>query len=519
MIQIAKNAGFNYLATLVVAITGFLSSIFAARVLGPSSFGVFSYATWLFSTLLLFTDIGISSAIQKFISELEGSDARTTGNRLSLGLFIIQIAIGLTIGMLIISNRSRFENIIPQQHFQEYLTIIGIGIPIAITVAIFRARIAGFQRFDILSIISIITGVFSLFGTTFILAIGFKIRGLLWLSISIYCLQLFVLAYFIWTKYPVFPQSSIPFTTIKRLVPYCLGAFLWTVVDAVIWQRSETFFLGRYSTTEQIGYYGLAYGIATSIVTMLPFAVVGVLMPALSHFFGANDHNTMRKIYTIGSKYMVIISSPIAIGGIAIANVLVVLLFGKNYSAAIGPLRILLVSNAMGAMAGPGSALLLALGKPYIAGIIGIPIAIINLVLAYVLVPQYGAVGAAVANTICQVIGVMAGTIYLTKFLSYQLPIKAILRTIVAAMSCGIIAYLVVGQFNGWIGLVAGIFIGAVVYLLSLVIMHALEPEDYQILRTISELLPGRLHIMVGRILSWIESLSIQSGQLFRRKL
>jgi O-antigen/teichoic acid export membrane protein len=290
----------------------------------------------------------------------------------------------------------------------------------------------------------------------------------------------------------------------------------WTSIDAILFQRSATFFLGRYSTADQIGYYGLAYGIAGTLVMTLPLAMAGVLMPAMSRYFGAGDRVAMQRVYSTATRYLVILSLPLSFGCIAVAKPLVGILYGSDYLAMAMPLRILLFSSAVSAMAGPGSALFLALGKPYLAAVWGIPLALLNLALAFALVPYHGATGAALANSACQVLGVAVATSYLLHFEHFRLPLSAILRTVLAASISAGLAYLVAQQTTGWPGLLAAITLGAVVYVVALIFSGALDASDFLLLRQMTNVLPNRIGIIVGKLVNLSEEASRRSGRFSR---
>ena len=508
---LAKNAGFNIVATLVTAVTGFLASLIAARLLGPAAFGLLSFLTWIFTTLVLLADPGLSSATQKFVAELQGAGQAAVGNRLTLILLILQCGIGLCAGISLAVFSPWLSAILNQPASRPYLVVLGVGLPAAMALAVLRARLAGFQRFDVISGVSVLSAVITLAGTILLLHYGLGVGGLIWLMVGLSLLQLVFLAPLVWKHYNLRPREPIPAFLRHKIIGYCLGVFIWTSNDAIIWQRSETFFLGRYSTVDQIGYYGLAYGLAGALVTMLPFAIAGVLMPALSRHFGAGQRDAMQNIYATATRYVVMLSLPLALGSIAIARPAVELIYGSGYSPAVWPLRILLFAGVAGSLGGVCSALFLALGKPLLAGLLGIPIAILNLALGYLLVPSHGALGAALANTTCQVLGVAAGTSYLLFNQHYRLPVKALFRTALAASLSAVLAYLMLKLLTGWVGLLVAVLLAAVVYVPALTHLGIFDPADFTWLREITKRLPDRIKLLVDRLLSTMEAASLRS--------
>lgn len=481
--QIAKNSSLNLLTTLVAFVTGTGASIIAARLLGPADLGLFAFVNWTFTTLLLLVDPGLSSAIAKFVSELLGSGKQAIGNTLTLAVLLVQAGIGMLAGLLLWALGDQIANLMGQPPAGLYLPVMGLAVPTAMIAGILRARLSGFQRYDLISLAGIVNSCFLLVGTVVVLAQGLGVRGLVLLTVAGSFLQLALFAFFVPRQRNLWRLEPVPAQMIRRVLSYSVGVFFITSLDSIIWQRSETFFLGLFSTTEQIAYYGLAYSIAGILVTMLPAAISGVLMPALSNYHGAGQRDRMQDIYARTTKYVEIVVLPVCLGGIAIARPMVELFYGPAYLPVVELLRILLVASAVGAMAGPGSGLFLALGKPYLAVFWAIPIAVLNVGLAFVLVKAHGAMGAAVANSVCQVLGVMFGTAYLIRFQRFSLPFAALGRAVAAATISSLVAYATVESLADWPGLVAGISLGAILYFPALVMCRAVDERDFSVLR------------------------------------
>lgn len=519
MDKLARNASFNIIATLITATSGFLISIIATRILGQESFGQFSYVTWLFTTLIMLVDFGVSGATEKYVAELEGAGQHAVANHLTLALLITQCGIGLTTGFVLFTFSSWFVKILDQPMVQPYLSILALGIPVSMIATVLRSRLAGFQRYDLLSKVAILSAITTLVGTIVVLYIGLGVRGLVWLAICISCLQLVFFAFLVYKKYSIRQIEPIPTPLMRRLIIYCIGLFVWTTVDTITWQRSEIFFLGRYSTIDQVGHYSIAYSIAGIIGTMVPFAIAGVLMPALSFHYGAQDKDTIQQIYSTAIKYVVLFSLPICFLGIAIAKPAIILFYGVNYSPVTWPLRILLIASAAGAVGGINASLFLALGKTSLAGLWGIPIAILNLVLGFILSPPYGAIGASLANTICQVIGVMVSTIYLLHFRYLRLPITALFHIAIAASISAGLAFMITLWIPGLFGLLVSITVGAVVYSSGLILTGSLNSTDFQLLKDVSGFLPKFLSIRIFRLLTSLELIGIRCKQLFKTKV
>ncbi|HET6312358.1 MAG TPA: polysaccharide biosynthesis C-terminal domain-containing protein, partial [Chloroflexia bacterium] len=287
-----------------------------------------------------------------------------------------------------------------------------------------------------------------------------------------------------------------------------------TSFDVIVWQRSETFFLGRYKGLEEIAFYGMAYNIVAIVVGTVPGAFGRVLMPALSVRFGLDDHDSLQALYSTATRYLALLTLPLCAGGIALSTEAVRVMFGLEFAPAGDVMKVLFVGAGIGAIAAAGSALYIALGQTTIAAAWGLPLAVINVLLALVLVPAFGAMGAAVANSLSQIGGVVAGVVYLTHFRGFRLPLRQLARLLLASVPVGLVAYGVVQLLGGLAGLLAGVLAGAMIYILALILTRALSPRDFDLLEELAGMFPGAIAGVLRRFVGGVRRFSARPADL-----
>src|SRR5207244_7165797 len=81
-------------------------------------------------------------------------------------------------------------------------------------------------------------------------------------------------------------RAQIPRPLRARLVRYNVALALLTVINLVVWNRSELFFLGRLSGPDQVAYYAVPFSLTGRASDLIPGALLGVLLPGLSHAHG-----------------------------------------------------------------------------------------------------------------------------------------------------------------------------------------------------------------------------------------
>ena len=106
------------------------------------------------------------------------------------------------------------------------------------------------------------------------------------------------------------------------------------------------------------------------------------------------------------------------------------------------------------------------------------------------MIPRYGAIGAALANSGSQLVSGIVGIIYSTRRLNLSFPLRSLGRIGLAALAAAAIAWLI----SRWLGgLVLAIGAGILVYPLLLRLFAALEATDHAFLSRVSGYLPSRL--------------------------
>lgn len=491
MHRIAQNASLNLFAALVNLLTGIGISVLAARVLGAHEYGVFSFAVWLLTTSVWLLDPGGYSILAKFTSQLAGARQKEVANTLFIGLLLIQGIIGLSSLILIIIFRTYLAKFLGTNGIQPILIIISIGMPVYLVFNVLRGRLAGLQQYNLMSLVTIIASLLSFALISVMLNRGFRTTYLLMSTIGIVLFQLVVFALLIVKLGKVWLFSPIPRLLMGQVLRYSAGIFFILKIDIIIWQRSETYFLGRYSTPEQIGYYNLAFNIANILVMTMPLSLIAVLLPALSNKYGAGENNAIQSIYATATKMISFFCLPAGLGCMAIAKSMIQLFYGVTYNPAVPILQLLLISCIISSVAGPGSSLLYAINKPYIAVFWGIPIAILDLMLAYIFVRSYGAIGAAIANIVCQILASVVCTLYLIKYEGFKLPFISIIKTATVSVIAAFVAFSFTSIFNNWMGLFLGVIFAILVYIAGMIIFRVIAPSDFSFVHSFVNKIPG----------------------------
>lgn len=267
------------------------------------------------------------------------------------------------------------------------------------------------------------------------------------------------------------PPALSPGVT-ARYAAFAVPATLSRLIEVVVWQRSELYFLSRLSSVAQVGFYSLAYTIY-AIALAVGWALINGYYPALSHLQGAVQAGTqpqdaIRRKVQQGVNLAALYAAPICFAAVVSLRAVVELLYGEKMQPAVAVGQLLLLGLIPGVICGMLSLTVSALGRIWYGVALGLGIAALNIGLALWFIPSQGALGAAAATTAAQAVyalGLAQVTLRLCRVpLAWRPPL--VLTALAAATILGMAEVLThLWPAPGSLMAVMGAALGAVFYL------------------------------------------------------
>ncbi|MBE2234072.1 MAG: oligosaccharide flippase family protein [Anaerolinea sp.] len=461
-----RNGLWNGLANAVGVVTGILGSMLVVRSLTPVEYGQFSYYIWLASILGTLGALSLPNAVTKITSELRGEGRAAEARDLAIWVALIIVLVNLVLaGGLVIAARAQP---LPQQRY--LLMIALVLIPNGLN-AVLRSTLWGKQIYRPVTAAIVLALVVQLALTAAAYALNLGVSGYVAAMLLSIVFQAAVLAGFVWLQgrhtraATRFAPHKLHSGVWRRYAAFAFPLTFVLFFELVVWQRSEIFFLERLSTLEQVGYYNLAFTFFGMFLA-LGWALVNGYYPALSQDYGARDWRQVQHKVRQGMVFAALFSLPIACGGWATAPQLITLLYGASMEPAIPVARVLLLGLVPGTMAALAGLTVSAVGGVWIHVRIGAVLALINIALDIALIPRYGAVGAAAANTATQALNTILLMIILRQTYNVHLPRKALASLITVGVGATLLIPLAVQHWiPGLAGLAAAVLLSALAYL------------------------------------------------------
>jgi stage V sporulation protein B len=500
--RLIKNSVLTLFNTLFMFVTAWIISIWVARQLGPSNYGIFNLVLWLTDSFTWFIAMGLTHAITKFIAEFKGRDDLDALTPIIV--FVLKIEIVLTIVTTIVllffsAQISRFF-FTPKQSIFFVIAFIGI-LPGMIT-AIFSATIDGIQKFEYFTYANLILTPLSFVSKVIVLWMGKGIIGLLivmlvfsFINVIFYGFVLAKEGVLTWRNLKRKLDPSLK----KRIFRYNTSVMAILVCDKIVWDKSENFFLGRLCVSEQIGFYNLGYNIAQKLVSFLPFTFWRILFPAMSHFFGSGDREKMKRLFFLSTRYLAFAAFPLGVAGTILAYQIIHYLYGHEFIGAQRVLQIIFISSIVSSLANPASAVLYGYEKQSFIYKYGFVLACLNIGLDLLLIKPYGALGAAIAYAVTTLFASIGGMIYTCRTMNLSYPFVSLFKIMFSTIIMGTVMEMIILHNNQIPGFIMSLVAGLVVYLVCALVLGTFEKEDYVLMRSVEKVLPGK----VKTLFSW----------------
>jgi O-antigen/teichoic acid export membrane protein len=497
---IARNAIFNWLRGGAILVSGLATSVVVARALGPEEFGTYRLVLGLVWGLEVVSLLAFPSAVTRFIGE-GGADSRRRAREVVT--FYLATAMALYVpGLLaLLWWREAIARFYHDAALTHLLLLGAVGVFPGLVAGLLGAVLRGRGRFRELNTASLVHSLLTVGATIALFALGFRLRALFVLLILLNVVQAALALGFARRDLAAtgHPASGPPGLS-ARMRTYGVAMGAVALLDAVVWERSEVFFLGRFSTTEAVGFYSLAYTLALQAQRVLVASLAEVLFPVISHLGSLRDEAGLANAFVHATRYLAMIGFPLGLGGALFAAPLLGLLFGSAYLPAAPVLAILMLSAGAVALAHPAVAVIVSKERYRFLLAASALLAAANVGLDLLLIPRLGAVGAALANSSVQLLAVAIDLAFVSCLLAVRLPVGNLVRCLVAStlafIPAALLAWWPVGGSLLALGLGGLTFLA--LYPLCLAALGVFVSEDVDRLVALGGRCPPGLRSLVG---------------------
>ena len=437
-----------------------------ARALGPAGLGVFSFALALVRLAVNVGDFGAGQIATREIARAREDPAQTAGALVAVRALVGIVALigtGLYILLAVDDPVSRGAAL-----------VVALSIPLA-SVAGLGPIAQGRLRPEVAQLLTVVQPVAWLI----VVVILSRREG---------ALGAFAMGYVAVAAL----QAVMGILMVHRLVGVSFGSVItrarqllrqsWilglTGVFVTTYYRFDSIALFQIRGADATGYYGAAYRLL-DVLQILPSALAGPLLPLIASRLQGREWS--QDVQRWVDRLVIVLFAfavPVVVGGALLAPKVITLLYGDSFGPSVTLLRILLPAFLSITLGHVVTGVVVATDRIKLLAKTAAAATVLNIAAVLVMVPRFGAVGAAAVTLATEfgVVTVLGVSLY--RHVGFGIPFADIVKQVAAALIMGLCLL----PLLGW-GLWVTIPVGASVYAGAVILLGGVRPEHIALIR------------------------------------
>jgi len=386
---IRSNSFFSFLSMSSRLIANVIVFWLIARIYGPDTFGTFTFAHTISTLLILFADFGFDILLTTEISKARHQAIKIFQDIFSYKIFF---SFGAFLMLWIFSFIGNYSS-----ETRHSLWIFSFFILFTTLTNFSLALIKGLEKFSYESIVVLLTNVTLVI---FVVILSFLKTNILIIAIVFAFTRLLGLIFSVFFNKKLIPNLSfrIRFPKEKDLNQKVL-VFGFHLLFANLFFQIDTILLSLWKGNLYVGMYQAVFKLII-LPLMIPDILNLTLLPVLSRLFTSEKEKALRILHLM-NKILFLSSLPITLILFVYSEDIINLIYGyRQYSASVSVLKIFAFNIFIRFSFETFALILTTTNKQIIRMYTVISATIINIVLNYFLIPEFGLNGAAIVSLI-----------------------------------------------------------------------------------------------------------------------
>ena len=466
---IFKNTGYVLGGNTILKVMNFLFSVFVIRRLGDDRFGQYSIVIAFVGIFQIIAEPGISQFVMREIAQ-----NRSKTQSLFWNLIAVRCVLGL-ISIAVITFSAVLLN-----YSQEI--VLGIFIyTLTFLLAAFQSPLqlllTANERFDYVTIMNIIGQLlFIVFGVCFLFS-GLSYVWLIVAGVVNFIGQIIIGFKAASSLNLIETPVQISVRTwpqlIKNGIPFGIISLSLTIAFSV-----DTIILSRYVQNNEVGWYNVAYNLIFSIL-FISSSFKDAMTPSLAKAF-VKSPDEVEKWYFRTVKAIMLVSLPIAVGGMLLAGKVVQFLYSESYLPASLALRIIIWDIPFLMFTSFGGNICTVIKQEKVGARIYFIAALSNIGLNLFIIPRFGYLGASATTVLTDLIASFQFYFFLKRKLNLPNIGSIMVRIVIASVGMGLVVY-----FCADIHLIFSILLGVGLYVILIMALRLIDETEISFIQRI----------------------------------
>jgi len=465
--RVAKNTGIIISGDLIFRLISLVVTIYLARYLGKVGFGKYSFVFAYLAFFNIITDLGLQTILVREMAREPTRAPKLIGNAYIIRWILTALAVASSIIVITLMSYPADTT--------TYIYIASLNVLFVSFSDFYRTIFEANLRMEY-NIIAKLT--FKVLSAGLIFWIIFSHGTLMQVMIALVFSEMVkMLISYSFSRKLVKPRFEIDFGLWRYLLKEALPIALYSVIY-IIYFRIDVVMLSMMQGDAPVGIYSAAYKLSEPL-SLIPYALMMSLFPIMSASFKSSEERLIKS-YRLATRYLLIISLPIATGTTILADKIIFLIYGTEFAGSATALQILIWALVFTSTNSVLLSLLVSMDKQKLNTVSIASCAIVNVILNFILIPILSYNGASIATVATNIMLFIASFFFVSKHL-IVLPIHKILikPLISSVIMAGFVYYITDLNIFLLVPLAAGI------YLVALFVLKEFQKEDVDMVKKI----------------------------------
>lgn len=394
--KLFKGGGLLFIGLVVELGVSFLAKVVIARVLGPVNYGAVSLGVTTLGLLSTLSLLGLHSGIGRYLPRFDTDEDR---KGVIVSGFHIALPVASVTGLVV----AFLANPIATYAFTDtsvapIIRVFGLAVPFATLMKLSVGVIQGIQQATPRVVVQNVTPPVARFTAVAIaVLLGAGALGIATAYAFAYVAAAFVGLYYVIKRTPILSETK-PTRMHGELLSFS-APLIVSAAMAFVLSDLDTFMLGYFASTGDVGVYNVVYPIA-QLLTVGLSSFSFLFMPIISKLDVEGATDDMSRIYQVVTKWIFIATLPVFLVVAFFPDMTIAVTFGREYMEGGLALSLLSIAYFTHAIAGPNANTLTSIGRTRLIMWDNVAIGILNAILNFILIPPFGYLGAGAATAI-----------------------------------------------------------------------------------------------------------------------
>ena len=386
----SRNAGWMIGGKVAQMVLSLLVGVITARYLGPGNYGLVTYGAAWVAFFTAFSSLGTNSVVVKEFIDHPDAQGETIGSVLLLRLAASLLSVALIFLMVFVVD-----------HGEKLTITVVLLCSLGLVFHIFETFNYWFQAQYKSKITAMATLAAYIGMSAYKIILLMQGKDVRWFAFAT-SVDYIVVAVFLWIAYKRHGGTPLRFSFQRAKA--ILGSsyhYILSGMMVAIYGQTDKLMLKQMLNESEVAYYSVAVAIC-GMWTFVLKAIIDALYPTIIRLHGKDQkafEQKNRLLYAI----VFYVSMLVSVAFLVLGDFGVRLLYGADYASAGSVLKVITWYTAFSYLGVARNAWIVSEGKQKYLKYMYFGAAILNVVLNYVCIPVWGAVGAAIASLTTQV--------------------------------------------------------------------------------------------------------------------